>query len=261
MNNILSKISTICNVYTNIKPYPHIYQDNFLDKDFAIKLQDEILNIPDEFWDRYENPFEQKYTLRDKYNFPPNLNKLFDELQTEHFLKELSEICGVQLLLDPSRNFWGVHKYKHGDKLDIHVDAGLHPETKQKKQITLGIYLSSNWKEEYGCELEIWKGDNSSKSDSKIYEKVLSIPPMFNRMIMFTCNDYSWHGNPEIANCTKDSHRIFVTISYLSENYSDSNKKVKAFFVPRPEDPVDPGKDKLRFLRADPEKYKEVYKI
>jgi hypothetical protein len=36
---------------------------------------------------------------------------------------------------------------------------------------------------------------------------------------------------------------------------------MKAFFIARPSDPVDKEKDKLRLLRADPEKYKEIYRI
>ena len=132
--------------YQNIKPYPYIYQDNFLNEDFAFNIQKEILDIPDSEWDRYENPFESKYTLRNKYTFPENLSKLFDELQSIKFINKLSEITGYKLITDPTRNFWGVHKYNNGDKLDIHVDAGLHPITKQKKQVTFGLYLSKNWK-------------------------------------------------------------------------------------------------------------------
>jgi Rps23 Pro-64 3,4-dihydroxylase Tpa1-like proline 4-hydroxylase len=122
-------------------------------------------------------------------------------------------------------NFWGVHKYRNGDKLDIHVDAGLHPTTKQKKHVTLGVYLSSNWKKEYGCHLEVWKGDNASLESPTLHEQASSIAPLFNRGVMFTCNDYAWHGNPVVANCPPDASRIFVTISYLSENYDDLVKK------------------------------------
>jgi hypothetical protein len=247
--------------YINKHPYPYIYYDNILDETFAYNLQNEILSIPDSEWDRYENPFESKFTLRNKFTFPTLLNNLFEELQLTTFIEKLSNICGHKLLVDPTRNFWGVHKYNNGDKLDIHVDAGLHPTTKQKKQITFGIYLSSNWKEDYGCNLEIWKGDNAASNGAKIYEKIASIEPLFNRMVMFTCNDYSWHGNPEPANCPDDAKRIFITISYLSENDSDLNKREKAFFVARPEDDLDEEKDKLRLLRADPNYCKSVYNV
>lgn len=239
---MLANISVLPTNYINTKPYPYAYQDNILDKDFAKKLQSEILDISDGAWDRYENPFESKYTLRNKYTFPPLLNILFDELQSESFVSKLSEIVGYKLLLDPTRNFWGVHKYNNGDKLDIHVDAGLHPTTKQKKQVTFGIYLSVNWDEKYSCPLEVWYGDNAASTNAKIYEKVASIAPMFNRMVLFTCNDYSWHGNPEPADCPDDAKRIFITISYLSENYEDKNKRQKAYFVARPSDPIDEKK-------------------
>lgn len=256
---MISKI--VCEKYTSIKPYPHMYQDGFMDTQFAENTQTEILNIPDEAWDRYANPFEQKFTLRDKFKFPPLLSTLFDYLTSEPFVNHLSDVVGYDLILDATRNFWGVHKYGPGDKLDIHVDAGFHPTMGLKKQITLGIYLSSEWKEEYGCKLEIWRGENCANNDAKLLEKVDSIAPLFNRLVLFTCNDYAWHGNPEPATCPPGSKRIFITLSYLSENTADKNKRKKAFFVARPEDPEDAEKDKLRLLRADSEKYKEVYRI
>lgn len=255
-----TQINITPETYQHTKPYPYMMQDNFLKKQFAKNIQQEILSIPENMWDRYNNPFEQKWTLRDKFNFPPLLTELFEELESDEFVKKLSEIVGYDLKIDPSRNFWGVHKYDSGDYLDIHVDAGIHPTVKSKKQVTFGIYLSSDWDENYGCDLEVWSGDNASNNDAKIYEKIASISPIFNRMIMFTCNDYSWHGNPTLCSGTDSSKRIFITMSFLSDNHTDLNKRPKAFFVSRPNDPVDEEKDKLRFLRADPEKYAQVYR-
>jgi Rps23 Pro-64 3,4-dihydroxylase Tpa1-like proline 4-hydroxylase len=248
-------------VYQNSDPFPHCVYDNILDESFARALQKEILEIPQCDWDRYDNPFEQKFTLRDKYNFPKHLKKLFSIFESEEFIGKISSLSGHTCILDETRNFWGVHTYKSGDKLDIHVDAGVHPTMKLKKQITVGIYLSANWKEEYGCNLELWRGDNAGSNDAKLYDKKISISPNFNRMVIFTCNDYSWHGNPEPVLCPADSQRIFITISYLSNNNDDKNKRVKAYFIKRPNDADDPVKDKLRLLRADPEKYKDIYRV
>jgi Rps23 Pro-64 3,4-dihydroxylase Tpa1-like proline 4-hydroxylase len=243
------------------EPFPYGKEDNFLENEFAKELQKEILDIPSDAWDRYNNPFEQKNTLRDKYQFPANLTKLFDELTSELFVSDLSKKVGYNLQLDTTRNFWGVHTYNSGDKLDIHVDAGLHPTLHLKKQITLGIYLSYEWREEYGCHLEIWRGDKCVDNNAKIIEKVDRITPLFNRLVIFECNDYSWHGNPEPANCPSNSKRIFITLSYLSDNTTDQNKRMKAFFVATPDEPLDEEKDKLRLLRSDPEKYKEIYRV
>ena len=249
------KIIISSSEYQLRQPFPYAFQDDILDESFAKDIQAEILELEESAWDRYQNPFEEKFTLRDKFNFPPKLTQLFEELESESFVNQLSALSGHQLLLDPTRNFWGVHKYNNGDKLDIHLDAELHPITKQKKQLTLGIYLSSNWSVEYGCELEIWKGD------TKLVEKVDSIAPLFNRLVLFTCNDVAWHGNPDPVKGSDDAKRIFITISYLSENYSDLNKRTKAFFIARPSDPIDEEKDKMRLLRADPDKYKEMYRM
>ena len=260
--DILSQFNS--NNYQYALPFPHLIQDNFLNELFANQLQNEILQIPDSEWDRYDNPFEQKYTLRDKFKFPLFLTHLFNKLTSKEFVLELSNLTGINLILDETRNFWGIHKYNNGDKLDIHLDADYHPTSLLKKELTLGIYLSSNWKEEYGCELEIWEGDKIS-----ISKKIINIAPIFNRLILFKNNDISWHGNPEPANCHEDSKRIFITLSYLcNENENENecneckkNKRVKALFVARPNDIPDEEKDKLRLLRVDPIKYKDIYNI
>lgn len=260
MTSIINSLTLEPALYQSADPYPHGVQDNILAGDFAEALQKEILELPADAWDRYDNPFEQKLTLRDKWNFPPLLKQLFDELQAPEFVARLSEIVGWELRLDTTRNFWGVHTYKTGDKLDIHVDAGQHPAGIGKKQVTLGIYLSANWLNEYGCELEIWRGTSAADPEPQLVEKVTSVAPLFNRLILFNCNDVAWHGNPEPASGPEDARRIFVTISYLSDNCIDRNKKVKALFVARPGDTPDTEKDKLRLLRADPERYKDIYR-
>lgn len=249
------------NKFNNTKPYPYIKIDNVLPEEYAKRIQLEILNIPDKEWDRYENPLEHKYTLRNKENLPENCNKLFEMLTSEDFTRYLSKIMGYKITNDPTKNWWGIHKYDDGDHLDIHVDAGLHPKTKQKKQLTLGIYLSKDWKEENGGYLEIWKGDNASNNDASITECVYKILPQFNTLVLFENNDYSWHGNPNPVVCKNGEKRIFVTLSYVSDQLDDLNKKEKAFFVKRPNDPEDEEKDKIRMMRCDPEKYKEVYRV
>ena len=248
-------------IFLKLKPYPYFVKNDALSLDIAIKAQEEILNIEDKKWDRYDNPFENKYTLRDKYNLPLNVSKIFDFLTSDKFVCELSDIYGIKLYNDITRNWWGVHKYNDGDKLDIRVDAGIHPKTKQKKQVTLGIYLSKDWEEYNGGHLEIWEGENSVDNNAKLIKLQNKVLPLFNTLLSFECNDFSWHGNPHPVKCNNDKKRIFLTISYVSEKYTDLNKREKAFFIKHPDEKDDISKDKLRLLRADPIKYKEIYNI
>lgn len=140
-----------------------------MDIEFAKILQNEILNIPSVEFDRYNNPFEQKFILRNKQKYP--------YLESDEFVNRISQFTGFELVINKNRNF-------NGDKLDIHLDTAIHPYTKELKKITLGIYLSSNWKPEYECSLEIWSGDSG-------LDKKPKLQTLFNRLIIFTNSDIS----------------------------------------------------------------------
>ena len=43
------------------KPFSYIVKDNFLQEEKALKIQKEIISLPPDVWDRYQNPFENKY--------------------------------------------------------------------------------------------------------------------------------------------------------------------------------------------------------
>jgi len=226
--------------YQSKTPYPFGIIDRMILPDLAYLAQQEILNMDSTKWDRYDNMFEQKWTLRDKNDLTPNLQKIFDDLTHPDWVQALSKLTGIQLLLDSYKHYWGVHTYDEKDFLKIHVDAGIHPKNGQKKALTFGIYLSSCWNNNFGCELEIWSGDNSQVDDAKLHHKIVSISPQFNRAIFFTNTDNSWHGNPEPSHGSKLSKRIFLTISYLSEEQDKyQNKRTRAFFRPLPTDTED----------------------
>jgi|694.fasta_scaffold138821_3 hypothetical protein len=259
---MLADFNILPEEYQNIKPYPYYYQDNILDPKFALELQKEILEIPKDAFDTYDNPFETKLTFRDKNNFPELSERLFKYLESDYYINKVSKLCGYKLIKDPNRNFTQIHTYENNGKLDIHLDAEVHPITKDYKMITLGIYLSYDWKDTYGCDLEIWNGDSWKESNHKIYDCVTKVAPIFNRLIIFTNTNNSWHGNPNIMDGNNDSKRIFVTISYLSPNENKDNNQIfreKALFIQRPIDVYDEGKEKLIKIRADPVLYKTVY--
>jgi Rps23 Pro-64 3,4-dihydroxylase Tpa1-like proline 4-hydroxylase len=249
--------------YQTTKPYPHCVLEDILDKTFAKKCQKEIIELPLDMWDRYNNPFEQKFTLRDKSSFPENCKKLFDILTSQEVLDVLSNIVGEKLYNDTSKNWWGVHMYENRDYLDIHSDAGNHPITKQNKHLTLGIYLSYKWLEENRGHLELWDGESVLNNEAKLYECFNRILPSFNRMIMFTNTTNAWHGNPEPVVIHNEEKRIFVTLSYVSDKHDGvmENNREKAFFISRPGDPLNLEKDNLRLLRCDANKCSKIYNI
>lgn len=243
MSDLLSSHSTSLSSF----PFPHLVIDNFLPIERARKIQQDILNLPSNEFDRYSNPFETKNTLRNKSHFPESVQDLFKELTSISFLKQLSELVRVNIVNDEHKHYWGIHTYEKGDKLEIHVDAGIHPQTGYKKYLTLGIYLSHNWEEDHGGELEFWSGDSAECEDPKIEKCIVSIPPIFNRMILFVCDDFAWHGNPNPTK-SQDSKRIFVTLSYLTKDTNlkrCNNQRKRAYFASKRSE----NEDELKLLR------------
>ena len=200
------------NTFANGTPYPHIMIDDVIDTETALKIQREILDIPMTAYGRYSNPFEQKWTLSNKTTMPLTCTKLFCYLESDEFIDKLSKIVGKPLVKDHDKNFWGIHLFENGDKLDIHVDAGQHPQNGLKKAVTLGIYLSYNWSSAYGGALELWEGENCVNIQPKLTKCCKTIDPLFNRAVIFDNTDYSWHGSPIPVSCPIGSKRIFLTM-------------------------------------------------
>ena len=248
---------------SSYKKNKHIVIDNYLDNDFAVLCQREILDTTTNVWDRYNNCFEQKYTYRNKNEFPTTINNLFYSLTSENFITQLNKLTGLNLVNDNEKLYWGIHLFNNNDKLDIHVDAGRHLHNGFVKAVTLGIYLSVDWSEKNGGHLEFWNGDKSNIDNPKIYNCIDKILPIFNRCIIFENNDNSWHGAPNPCICNNNEKRIFLTLSYLltETNILFTNERLKAYFIKRPSDPDDEDKDKMRILRSNANTCNKIYNV
>lgn len=259
--------------FDSLEPCPFLVRDNFLDEKIAQELQKEILALPLSDFDRYANPFEDKYTLLKK-NFPLIALNVIKELESTPFVSELEKLCnGVKLSTDSKhQQYWGIHLYTPGDRLSIHVDAGIHPFTKQRKIVTLCIYLSYKWNVENSGHLEFWSGDSAEIQEPKIDKCLLSVAPMFNRLVLFLNTDKAWHGNPQRTPFDdKESRRIILTLSYMMAadetlTYSPSfltinNKRERAYFAAIRNVKESDEERKLRELRSKSETCAGIYNM
>jgi hypothetical protein len=211
-----------------------------------------ILEMQDDAFDRYNNPFEQKYTLRDKFHLPASLALLIETLEQD--ASRLSQLFGVRLYPDRLRHYCGVFKYVKGDKLDVHVDAGIHPRVNMRKHVTAVLYLGQQI-----APLELWEGENCAQDNPRVIKIANSVTPEHGTLVVFENNDYAWHGVPI---CDGDGVRIVVTVSYLSDAIDAfDNKRQRAYFAPRPLQHWTPEQYELRNKRADSERYKDVYRV
>ena len=107
----------------------------------------------------------------------------------------------------------GIHRIKRGGFLKIHSDTNFHPDFNLDRRLNLLLYLNKNWNDKYGGELELW--------DKKMKKCVKKIAPLFNRAVIFSTDDNSYHGHPDPLNCPENVVRQSLALYYYSHGRSD----------------------------------------
>ncbi len=157
-------------------PFPHAIMDNFFPRDVALALESEFPAYDDPDWVIYDSPLENKKTMNRWDRFPA---------LTYGIIFKLCQMDGVDFGLHGG----GWHIHTAGGNLNPHLDYIEHPKLHRQRMLNLIIYLSSDYRPEYGGKLGLWSGDN--KKPHKL-EKI--IDPIFNRAVLFDTTQNSWHG-------------------------------------------------------------------
>ncbi len=219
--------------YQKAIPFPNIVIDNFFNENF---LSNVLKEFPDlavvNHSQKYQNKDEVKFANNDYMKFPANIKKLIHFMNSDSFLHFLQKITSIEekLIPDPELNGGGLHEIKSGGYLKVHTDFNKHPNTDLDRRVNILIYLNKNWKVSYKGDLQLW-----DKNMSKCQKKII---PMFNRMVVFSTNDYSNHGHPDPIMCPNDLSRKSIALYYFSKgrpisDLNSENLKNKTYFKNR----------------------------
>jgi len=219
--------------YHNGIPFPSIVIENFFDEEYLNQI---LSDFPDlskiESSQKYMNKNEIKYANNDYENFPDSIKNFFDFLNSDYYLNFLQKITSIKekLVPDPKLNGGGLHEIKKGGVLKVHTDFNRHPSLELDRRINVLIYLNKSWKEQYGGHLELW--------DKEMLECKKKILPTFNKMVIFSTNDFSNHGHPDSVECPQNQSRKSIALYYFSEGRSPedldkNNIKNKTYFKNR----------------------------
>ena len=198
--------------YHNGLPFPNIVIENFFNEDYLNQI---LLDFPDlskiKSSQKYLNKNEIKYANNDYQNFPDSIKNFFEFLNSNMYLNFLQKLTSVKekLIVDPQLNGGGLHEIKKGGVLKIHTDFSKHPSLKLDRRINVLIYLNKEWKDQYGGHLELWDKDMLGCK-----KKIL---PTFNKMVIFSTNDFSNHGHPDPVICPLNQSRKSIALYYFSE--------------------------------------------
>src|SRR5438105_187734 len=145
--------------------------------------------MPKDSFFRYENPFEKKWAVKDKFTLNWALNALILKMEVE--LRPLAEVLfgfgNGELSNDAERHFCGIFQYDRGDSLGIHCDAGLHPRG-FRKHVTALLYLGRN--SSTNGDLCLWDGTSCTSPNPKVIGYPQPITPVHGRVVLLENNDY-----------------------------------------------------------------------
>ena len=198
--------------FLNANPFPFIIIDDFFSKEFLNDVLNQFPNLAEQKKTRnYDNKNEVKFANNQYKNFPNNIKKLFDFLNSDFFLNFLQRITSIQekLIPDFELNGGGLHEIKKGGLLKIHSDFNKHPSLDLDRRLNVLIYLNKDWKEEYGGHLEFW--------DKKMTSCREKVSPIFNKMVIFSTTDNSNHGHPDPLNCPNNMSRKSIATYYYTK--------------------------------------------
>jgi Rps23 Pro-64 3,4-dihydroxylase Tpa1-like proline 4-hydroxylase len=196
--------------YRAADPFPHIVIDQLFDDADLDAVLREFPSPEAMRWMRFDNAREKKLGFYHELSeVSPSIRRFLDAMNGFEMLTFLEQLTGIDgLIPDPYFGGGGLHQIEAGGFLKIHADFNVHPKLKLDRRLNMLIYLNRDWRDEYGGHLELW--DASMQSCSQ------RILPSFNRTVVFSTTDTSFHGHPHPLTPPVGETRKSVSLYYYT---------------------------------------------
>ncbi|MBI2187073.1 MAG: 2OG-Fe(II) oxygenase [Acidobacteria bacterium] len=196
--------------YRSADPFPHIVVDELIAPEILDRVLAEFEAMERGRWHHADESLERKWSNEDSRQFGPFTAALIAQLNGGPFITFLEELAGIRGLVgDPHLRGGGLHEIRQGGLLGVHADFNIQRRLKLYRRLNLLIYLNKDWDEQWGGALELW--------DRKGQQCVRTIPPLFNRAVLFDTSNFSYHGHPHPLACPPDRSRKSVALYYYSQ--------------------------------------------
>lgn len=231
LKEIAERFDEYKSTYQEAHPFPFGQFDDFLPEPEARKAMEAFPQVEDKGWIHYVHVNEKKHGLNKMDLLPAYIQEVVRQLNTDAFVKELSNLTGIEgLMADPGLEGGGLHQSKRGGYLNIHADFTVHPHKRNwQRRVNLLLYLNEGWLPEYKGDLELWTRDMKACAQK--------ISPIFNRCVIFNTDHDSFHGLPEPIECPEGMTRKSIALYYFTEESSRPKKRATNYQA-RPGDGV-----------------------
>jgi Rps23 Pro-64 3,4-dihydroxylase Tpa1-like proline 4-hydroxylase len=204
--------------YLAAEPFPHIVLDGLFDDAELDAVLAEFPDPGETKWMRFDNPQEKKLGFfYATSTISPAVRRFLDAMNGFEMLLFLEALTGIDgLIPDPYFGGGGLHQIEPGGFLKIHADFNVHPKLHLDRRLNMLIYLNKDWREEYGGHLELW--------DAELRACRQRILPAFNRTVVFSTSDHSYHGHPHPLTSPPGVTRKSVSLYYYTAGRPESER-------------------------------------
>lgn len=196
--------------YSHGSPVPWIAFDDFLPVPVLSAVQQEIEQIPEHVWSVFNrNGSFMKECNNLKYAAYIRMLTLY--LLSSEFISWLENLTGLKRLIgDPHLIGAGLVRCATGHNLKLHTDFNWNEQLRLNRALSLILYVSREWDQAWGGDLEFWKFDLS--------ECVHRVAPLPNRLLIWHYDERLWHGHPNPINCPPNVTRDGLRLFYFQSN-------------------------------------------
>jgi hypothetical protein len=204
------RLPKLMDTYRNGKPFPFIILDALLDPASALQAFQAFPPVQDKGWIHYVHVNARKHGLNKMDRIPPYLGAVIQKFNSDRFVRFLEKLTGIQgLHADETLDGGGLQLSQRGGFLNIHSDLNVHPHKRTwKRRVVVLLYMNKTWDTAWGGDLELWERDMSTC--------VQKITPVFNRCVVFTTDQDSFHGVPDPIMCPENETRKSIALHYYT---------------------------------------------
>jgi 2-oxoglutarate-Fe(II)-dependent oxygenase superfamily protein len=196
--------------YQRADPFPHIALDGLFDPAVLGRVLADFPKPDETRWMRFDSPTEKKLGYYHEHSAITDTVRAFlDAMNGFEMLLWLEALTGIEgLIPDPYFGGGGLHQIEPGGFLKIHADFNVHPKLKLDRRINMLVYMNKEWRDEWGGHLELW---NPGMTECR-----QRIAPLFNRTVVFSTTDTSYHGHPHPLLAPMGVTRKSVSLYYYT---------------------------------------------
>lgn len=171
--------------YQNATPFPHAVIDDLWDPELLRAVAAEFPAASDPRWITYPDSKERGKRCGRPEMMAGATHAFVTQLMTEDVVLQVEELTGI-VPLTPALIGGGMHLSTTDARLDMHVDFNRHPDNSLlERRINLLVFLTDRPEDEPGGILYL-----GARRD-------VSASPRFNRTVIFSTGETSYHGHPE----------------------------------------------------------------